>query len=93
MGKPSHNQYNTRSTPTEVRVIRRHHPLEGQLLHVVSSGPAQIVVRLANDTPMRMPRAWTDADGSPSGPCAERVFSVDSMLELLELVAVLGRRP
>jgi hypothetical protein len=75
-----------------VRVTRRHHPLEGQLVEVVTGGPTQIVVRLEDGTTMRLPRAWTDADGA--SPCAhsERVFSVDAMIELIGLVDALGRR-
>ena len=42
-GRPSQTQYNSRSTPTQVKLVRRHHPLEGQLLDVVTGGPAQVV--------------------------------------------------
>jgi hypothetical protein len=57
----------------------------------VTGGPTQIVVRLDDETTMRLPRAWTDADGPPpSGP--ERVFSVDAMLELIQCIDALGRR-
>lgn len=42
---------------------------------------------------MRVPRGWTDADSTPSGTCPERVLSVESLLELLEVVTVLGQRP
>jgi len=75
-----------------VRVARRHHPLEGQVVEVVTGGPTQIVVRLRDGTSMRLPRAWTDADGArpPSG--TERVFSIDAMRELIERVDALGRR-
>lgn len=93
MGLPSHNQYNNRSTPAEVRVTRHHHPLEGLLLEVIKGGPVQVVVRLPNGSPMRVPRSWTDADGAPSTPPADRFFTVDSLLELVELVGLLGRRP
>jgi hypothetical protein len=42
---------------------------------------------------MRLPRAWTDADGSPAGTStADAVFSVDAIRALLEIVEALLRR-
>ena len=73
-------------------MTRRHHPLAGRLFEVVTGGPTQIVVRLDDGTSMRVPRAWTDADGTASCLGTERVFSVDAIRELIELVAVIGRR-
>jgi hypothetical protein len=75
-----------------VRVTRRHHPLEGRLVEVVTGGPTQIVVRLEDGTAMRLPRAWTDADGPPASSRTDRVFSVDAMLEMIRCVDALGRR-
>jgi hypothetical protein len=60
-----------------VRVTRRHHPLEGRLVEVVTGGPTQIVVRLEDGTVMRLPRAWTDADGA--SPRADSSFRKAAM--------------
>lgn len=76
----------------EVRVTRRHHPLEGQVVQVLTVGPAQMVVRLRDQTSMRLPRAWTDADGAPPSNRSEHVFSAESLRELIEHVDMLGRR-
>jgi len=75
-----------------VRIARRHHPLEGQVVEVATGGPTQIVVRLRDGTTMRLPRAWTDADGAPSPSRAERVFSEDALRELIERIDALRRR-
>ena len=55
-------------------------------------GLAQIVVRLGDGTSMRLPRAWTDADGAQPPSRSERVFSIAALLELSERVDILGRR-
>jgi len=72
--------------------VRRHHPLRGQQLAVVSGSRSQLVVRLADGTSMRMPRAWTDADGPPVQGVAESIFTVESLREFVELIEVIGRR-
>ena len=74
-----------------MKLIRKHHPLEGQLLEVIKGGPVQLVVRLSDGTAMRLPRSWTDIDGV-TVLAAESVFTVDSLRELLELVEALRRR-
>ena len=56
------------------------------------AGPEKVVARVGDGTTMRVPRAWTDIDGVPSSGSADRVFSVDAMLALIDLVEVLGRR-
>ena len=55
------------------------------------SGRTQIVVRLGDGTVMRLPRAWTDADGTPPGPAGESVFTVEALRALLARVALLRR--
>ena len=52
-----------------------------------------MVVRAPDGFSMRLPRAWTDADGAAaeaSAPAA--VFSVDAIRALLEIVEALHRR-
>jgi hypothetical protein len=76
-----------------VAITRRHHPAEGKTFVVVRGGPNQLVIRLDDDSTMRIPRSWTDADG----PCErtdapERVFTIDALRELGALVVSLARR-
>jgi hypothetical protein len=92
MGKPSQTQYYRRPPRIEVKVTRRHHPLEGQVLDVTTEGPTQIVVRLSDGTTMRLPRSWTDADGPPPLRPNEGVFTIDALRELLERIEALRRR-
>jgi hypothetical protein len=54
----------------------------------------ELTVKLADQSTMRIPRAWTDADGTvrASAPQAPTVFTVHSVRELLDLVEALHRR-
>jgi hypothetical protein len=56
------------------------------------AGPEKVVARVGDGTTMRMPRAWTDIEGAASSGGVDRVFSLDAMLALIELVDMLGRR-
>jgi hypothetical protein len=66
--------------------------LLGHRLEVVSGGTSAIVVRIADDTTMRIPRAWTDADGAPPHEPAETVFSIEALRDLLGLLDAIGGR-
>ena len=82
--------YYRHPTPKRVTLTRRHHPLRGQEMEVVLGGPRIIVVRLRDGTSMRVPRAWTDADGAQvEGP--ENIFTVESLHELAALLDALAR--
>jgi hypothetical protein len=60
-------------------------------MEVVLGGPRIIVVRLRDGTSMRVPRAWTDADGrSAEGP--ESIFTVEALHELAMLLDAFARR-
>ena len=91
-GKQQHTKYSRSSTPSDVTITRRHHPLMGQRLEVVSGGTSAIVVRISDGTTMRIPRAWTDADGTPPHGPAETVFSIEALRDLLHLLDVIGTR-
>ena len=56
------------------------------------NGPTQLVVRLGDGTTLRVPRAWSDADGPPAVPARESVFTVEALRELLDHVARLRER-
>jgi len=75
-------------------VIRRHHPLQGQSLEVLSAGKTHVVVRLADGSSMKFPRRWTDADGATQGEelGGDSKFCLTGLRELLRLVEALGRR-
>ena len=83
--------YYRHPTPPRVTLTRRHHPLCGQEMEVVRGGPRIIVVRLRDGTSLRVPRAWTDADG-PSVKGPESIFTVESLHELVTLLDSLARR-
>jgi hypothetical protein len=92
-GNWSQTEYVGRSSPSRVVITRRHHPAEGKTFVVVRGGPNQLVIRLDDDSTMRIPRSWTDADGPCEGTDAPKhVFTVDALRELGALVASLARR-
>jgi hypothetical protein len=66
--------------------------LHGQRLESVSGGAAAIVVRIADGTTMRIPRAWTAADGAPPHEPAETIFSIEALRDLLRLLDAIGAR-
>jgi hypothetical protein len=56
-------------------------------------GRNQLVIRLGDESTMRIPRSWTDADGVGAGmDAAEHIFTADAMRALGTLVALLARR-
>ena len=94
-GTSSHNRYyhSTTPTPSRVTLTRRHHPLRGHTFEVLQTGARQLVVRALDGVAMKLPRAWTDADGaSAEDPDGEAVFSVEAIRTLLEVVEALRRR-
>ena len=94
-GSSSHNQYHhcVTPTPSRVTITRRHHPLQGHTFEVLQTGPRHLVVSALDGVAMRLPRAWTDADGVPAeSGGTEAVFSVEAIRALLEIVEALRRR-
>jgi len=86
-GRLSQTKYYLSDFPTNITVIRRHHPLEGQTLELLSVGKAAVVVRLSDGSSMKIARGWTDADG---GPCTALTghsqLCLGGLRELLNLV-------
>ena len=92
-GSPSQTKYVTRSSPPRVTVTRRHHPFEGKTFELVMGGPKMFVIRLDDESSMRIPRSWTDADGAGAVMDAPaHVFTADALRELGALVASMARR-
>jgi hypothetical protein len=75
-----------------VTIIRRHHPLRGQLFEVLQGGRERITIRLQDGTSMRIPRDWTDADGDTGSGQVESIFTAESLRRMLELVDAFCRR-
>ena len=75
-------------------MTRRHHPLEGEELYVVRGGKSEITVRHPDSATMRIPRAWTDADGTtpPTKGKSDTQLTVAALRALMHLVDVLGDR-
>jgi hypothetical protein len=59
---------------------------------VLQGGPRDLLVRGTDGVAMRLPRAWTDADGARDEDAVEAVFTVDAIRALLDLVDALRRR-
>ena len=80
--------------PDRVLVTRRHHPLEGQELDVVRGGRSELTVRNPDSATMRIPRAWTDADGvmPPTKEEPSTQLTIDALRALMRLVDALGDR-
>ena len=92
MGRLSQTQYILRRTPERVRITRHAHPLHGRELDVLNDGDKVIVVQLGDGTSMRIPRAWTDADGSVPSARALTVFTAESLEQVLRLVEAFLQR-
>ena len=93
MGARSQTEYVGRSTPQRVTVTRRHHPSEGESFDVVKGGQNTLVIRLADTSTMRIPRAWTDADGVRAGmDTPQHIFTAEALRALGALVVLLARR-
>ena len=94
MGRVSQNKYFLSNLPFKITIIRRHHPLHGRELEVLSAGKVCIVVHLGDGSAAKIPRRWTDADGTTQ--CVElegdSKFSLIGLRELLKLVEALGGR-
>lgn len=79
-----------RRTAARVRVTRRHHPLQGEDVEVLIEGRGQhLVVQLPDGSSMRIPRAWTDADGAAEPPERITIFTVRALRELIEIAGAL----
>ena len=93
-GVLSRTEYIRKDSPTRIRVTRRHHPLHGQELEVLTQGKRHIVVRSADGLSMKLPRLWTDVDGAGFGgdSSGDAAFTVESLRELSVLHDALAQR-
>lgn len=93
-GVLSQTEYIRKDSPTRVRVTRRHHPLYGQELEVLTEDKRHIVVRSPDGLSLKLPRLWTDVDGADCGgySSGDVLFTVESLRELGALLEALARR-
>jgi hypothetical protein len=75
-GKLSRTKYILQNSSPYVKVTRRHHPLYNQELEVLNADKQTLVLRLADGSPMKMPRAWC---GSPKPPAMLMVLPLRVM--------------
>jgi hypothetical protein len=70
-----------------VKIIRPHHPLLHHEFEVLKAGQHQLVVQHFDGGSMKIPRAWTNADGEQAVAqrCHPQVFTVQALRMLLEL--------
>jgi len=92
-GRVSPTTYYLSNSPAQITVVRRHHPLQGRTLDVLSAGKDTVVVRFANGSKMRFPPRWMDADGARQCPelQGDSRFCLIGLGELLKLVDMLRR--
>ena len=94
-GRSSQTTQDPSTSPSRlrVRVIKRHHPLEGQELELVRNGKSQLVVRNPDGMTMRIPRTWTDVDGADGALIlSETQLTIITLRSLLHLTQLLGGR-
>ena len=93
-GRLSHTKYILYNSAEKVTITRRYHPLAGQQFDVLQSGRQCITIQLKDGTTMKIPRNWTDEDGTTLLSISESngYFSVDSLKRLMALVDAFLKR-
>jgi hypothetical protein len=77
-----------------VKITRPHHPLLEQEFEVLKAGQHRLVVQHFDGGSMKIPRAWTDADGEQDvgARSHSQVFTVEALRELMALIDALRHR-
>ena len=91
VGGLSQTKYYLKDCPLWVKITRPHHPLRDQQVEVLKADKRYLVIRLPDTSTMKLPRAWTDADGAPSALAlaGAEIFTIEAIRALVELVAAL----
>ena len=93
MGGLSQTKYYLSNFSSRTTITRRHHPLNGQELELLSVGKTTVVVRLGDGSSMKILRRWADVDGVASTELSgDSVFSLRGLHELLGLFMALRKR-
>jgi hypothetical protein len=93
MGRLSQTKYYLSNFSSTTTITRRHHPLNGQELDLLSVGKTTVVVRLSDGSTMKILRWWTDVDGVACTELAGgSVLSLRGLHELLGLFTALRER-
>jgi hypothetical protein len=93
MGRLSQTKYYLSDFPFKITIIRRHHPLEGQQLELLSTGKNSVVVRLCDGSSLKILRRWTDRDAGPWPELAgDSQLCLGGLRELLVLFQALRHR-
>ncbi len=93
MGRLSQTKYYLSDFSSKTTIIRRHHPINGQELELLSVGKTTVVVRLRDGSSMKILRRWTDVDGVVCTELAgDSELSLRGLRELLSLFMVLRER-
>ena len=93
MGGLSQTKYYLSNFSSTTTITRRHHPLYGQALELLSVAKATVVVRLSDGSSMKIPRRWSDVDGVPCQELTgDAVLSLRGLRELLDLFEALRGR-
>jgi len=90
----SQTEYIRKDSPTRIRVTRRHHPLRGQELEVLTVDKKHIVVRAPDGLSLKLPRLWTDVDGADADGdwSGDAIFTVESLRALGVLLEAFAQR-
>jgi hypothetical protein len=92
-GGLSQTKYYLSNFSSTTTITRRHHPLNGQKLALLSVGKTTVVVRLGDGSSMKILRRWTDVDGVAGTELGgDSVFSLRGLHELLALFMALRAR-
>jgi len=93
MGGLSQTKYYLSNFSSTTTITRRHHPLNGQELQLLSVGKTTVVVRLGDGSSMKILRHWTDVDGVASTELSgNSKLSLRGLRELLGLCTALRER-
>ena len=93
MGSLSQTKYYLSDFSPTTTITRRHHPLHGQTLELLSVGKTTVVVRLGDVSSMKILRHWTNVDGVACTELAgDSLLSLRGLRELLGLCTALRER-
>ena len=93
-GKLLQTTHHLPTSPPQVTITRRHHPLVEQNFKVWRASKVMLVIIMTDGSRQKIPRKWTDADGPGPRSALEgnTPFTVEGLRDLLGLLAQLRVR-